>query len=333
MGSISTSPVASGSVSWTDDTPPSDATAPSGRTWSVVAISADGLLMAASDGLVLDTQYQGGGSWIQQPQGPGANAIAITGAEAIGAGPGISVAGLPTAWGSGPGNPGTNYQQVFANGTGPYAFTPNDGIAKYSALIISTANTYHLDADMLARQIMKESAYKPDIVSPAGAKGIMQFMPGTVHDLHVGDPMNPWSAIPSGAAFDAQLTERFNGNLGAALAGYNMGQNGFAGWLNAWQAAGKPPITPTTGAVSGTLGTISQETWDYSYVITGRNLNQWLVPGYSLIAGGAGGVFLSRNAGQKWIRQSPSLASPVVAISVDGLYAVAADGASLWTYN
>src|SRR5205814_6611619 len=59
-------------------------------------------------------------------------------------------------------------------------------------------------------------------VSPKGAEGIAQFMPGTAAERGLANPFDPEQAIPHAARFLAELKRRF-GNLGMAAAAYNAG--------------------------------------------------------------------------------------------------------------
>lgn len=60
------------------------------------------------------------------------------------------------------------------------------------------------------------------IVSPAGAIGIMQLMPGTAADLGV-NPYDPAQNLQGGTDYLAQLYDQFNGDLNDTLAAYNWG--------------------------------------------------------------------------------------------------------------
>ena len=59
-------------------------------------------------------------------------------------------------------------------------------------------------------------------MSPAGARGIAQFMPGTASARGLADPFDPESAIPKAAELLAEMRNQF-GNLGLAAAAYNAG--------------------------------------------------------------------------------------------------------------
>ncbi len=66
-----------------------------------------------------------------------------------------------------------------------------------------------------------ESNYTPDVVSPAGAIGLMQLMPATADALGV-DPWDPAQAIDGAARVLAIHHERF-GSWDLALAAYHSG--------------------------------------------------------------------------------------------------------------
>ena len=85
------------------------------------------------------------------------------------------------------------------------------------------AATYSLPVDFFTRLIWRESRLQPDAVSPAGAEGIAQFMPGTAALRGLADPFDTATAIDASAHYLADLTAEF-GNLGLAAAAYNAGR-------------------------------------------------------------------------------------------------------------
>lgn len=102
-------------------------------------------------------------------------------------------------------------------------------LADVCARIEKAALERGLPPAFLARLIWKESRFDPDAVSPKGAAGIAQFMPGTARDRGLEDPFDPRSAIPATAHYLADLRKEF-GNLGLAAAAYNAGPNRVRRW-------------------------------------------------------------------------------------------------------
>ncbi|MCI4679342.1 lytic transglycosylase domain-containing protein [Rhodoblastus acidophilus] len=97
-------------------------------------------------------------------------------------------------------------------------------------MIERAAAAHHLPPSFLTRLIWRESSFRAHVVSPAGAQGIAQFMPGTAAERGLSDPFDPEQAIPKAAELLADLRARF-GNLGLAAAAYNGGPQRVANWL------------------------------------------------------------------------------------------------------
>lgn len=106
-----------------------------------------------------------------------------------------------------------------------------DLVARVCALIETHADENGLDAAFLARLLWKESRFDPNAVSPKGAEGVAQFMPGTAALRGLKDAFDIAQAIPASAAYLAELKTKF-GNLGLAAAAYNAGENRIARWLS-----------------------------------------------------------------------------------------------------
>ena len=90
-------------------------------------------------------------------------------------------------------------------------------------VIEDAATDSGVDTGYFARLLWQESLFDPAAVSPAGAQGIAQFMPGTAALRGLADPFNPVDAIRASADYLAELTDRF-GNPGLAAAAYNTGE-------------------------------------------------------------------------------------------------------------
>ena len=104
------------------------------------------------------------------------------------------------------------------------------GIDRVCELIALHAESHGLPKAFFARLIWKESRFDPNAVSPVGAEGIAQFMPGTARMRGLRDPFDPEQAIPASARYLAELREGF-GNLGLAAAAYNAGEARVGRWL------------------------------------------------------------------------------------------------------
>lgn len=68
-----------------------------------------------------------------------------------------------------------------------------------------------------------ESNMNPKAVSPAGAQGLMQIMPGTAGDLGLSNPFDPIASAEAGSRYLGQLAKRYGGNIEKALQAYNFG--------------------------------------------------------------------------------------------------------------
>ena len=121
--------------------------------------------------------------------------------------------------------------------------------------IETAARNRALPVAFLTRLIWRESSFRLDAVSRAGAQGVAQFMPGTAAARGLADPFDPEQAIPKSAELLSELRSRF-GNLGLAAAAYNGGPARVEAWL-----AGR--------------GGLPGETRGYVSIITGRTADDW----------------------------------------------------------
>ena len=133
-------------------------------------------------------------------------------------------------------------------------------------LIDAAAKAQRLPVELFARLIWRESAFRSRAVSPKGAQGLAQFMPGTALERGLGDPFDPEQAIPHSAGYLADLRRQF-GNFGLAAAAYNAG----AGRVQAWMAG---------------AGGLPDETRRYVAAITGLSAESWVARGREDAASG-----------------------------------------------
>ena len=91
-----------------------------------------------------------------------------------------------------------------------------------------------------------ESRFNTRAVSPKGAVGLMQLMPGTAAELGV-DPHNPEANARGGADYLRRMLAMFDNNVELALAAYNAGPNAVI------RHGGVPPYPETRAYVAAVL--------------------------------------------------------------------------------
>lgn len=96
----------------------------------------------------------------------------------------------------------------------------------YADLFQQAGERYGIDPKVLAAVGYVESRFQTDVVSSAGAVGMMQFMPSTAAGMGV-DPRDPASAIDGAARYLRTQIDRF-GSVEMALAAYNVGPGAMA---------------------------------------------------------------------------------------------------------
>jgi hypothetical protein len=100
-------------------------------------------------------------------------------------------------------------------------YDSSDKVMRWGKEIQAASAKYEVDPALIAAVIEQESGGKPDIMSPAGAIGLMQLMPRTAKELGV-NPYDPVQNIEGGAKYLATQLHRF-GSVEMALAAYNAG--------------------------------------------------------------------------------------------------------------
>jgi hypothetical protein len=130
-----------------------------------------------------------------------------------------------------------------ASAGGLPSFVPS----RYREPILRAAARWNVSAGLIAAQIMAESNFNPNAVSPAGAQGIAQFMPGTAASYGLDDPFDAEQAIDAQAHLMSDLLRQFD-SIPLALAAYNAGPGAVAG------CDCVPPYPETQAYVARILG-------------------------------------------------------------------------------
>ena len=99
--------------------------------------------------------------------------------------------------------------------------TGNEQIDSY---VTDAAKRNGIDPLLIYSVMHQESSFKSRAISPKGARGLMQLMPGTAVRFGVTNIFDPQQNIEGGSRYMKFLLDRFDGDLSLALAGYNAGE-------------------------------------------------------------------------------------------------------------
>jgi soluble lytic murein transglycosylase len=149
----------------------------------------------------------------------------------------------------------------------------------YAEIVRTAAGSSRIDADLVWSVMRQESAFDPDVVSPARAVGLMQLLPETaratakaasiVHDD--SKLTSPAQNITLGSLYLREMLDSFGDNVALAVAAYNAGPEAIQRWLA--HAKGEPldvfveaiPFVETRGYVARVLGNLAR----YGYMDRG----------------------------------------------------------------
>lgn len=119
--------------------------------------------------------------------------------------------------------------------------------AVYEPMAREAARKAGLNESIFCRMIEVESGWDPNAMSPVGAMGLGQLMPGTAFELGVDDPFDPQQNLAGAAKYLAKQYKRFGSYL-LALAAYNAGPGAVS------RHGGVPPYRETRRYVRKILG-------------------------------------------------------------------------------
>jgi hypothetical protein len=122
-------------------------------------------------------------------------------------------------------------QLIPAPVTSTFSMTPSQsldgfttGNANVDALIVAAGVRNGVDPVLLYAIMHRESSFHTSAISPKGARGLMQLMPGTAARFGVRNIFDPAQNIEGGARYVRFLLDYFGGDVRLALAGYNAGE-------------------------------------------------------------------------------------------------------------
>jgi hypothetical protein len=98
------------------------------------------------------------------------------------------------------------------------------GNAQVDGYMIDAGTRNGIDPLLLYSIMHQESSFKSRAISPKGARGLMQLMPGTAIRFGVTNIFDPRQNIEGGARYVRFLLDRFDGDVNLTLAGYNAGE-------------------------------------------------------------------------------------------------------------
>lgn len=150
------------------------------------------------------------------------------------------------------------------------------GIEKYSSIIEEASKTFGVPAELIKAMIKEESGGKAGAVSPVGAMGLMQIMPGTAKELGIplSELTDPRRNIFGGAEYMSKKLKETKGDIPTALAAYNAGfgavqkykgqippyretQNYVKQVMGSYRAYGEAAGTSIQGGIHVSVGPIS----------------------------------------------------------------------------
>ena len=125
------------------------------------------------------------------------------------------------------------------------AGTPD--LRQLEAVIRKNARQQGVDEDLVWAVMRHESGFNTLALSPKGAMGLMQLMPGTAAMLGVKDAFNVEQNVAGGVKYLRVCLDYFDQDIDLALAAYNAGPGNVA------KHQGVPPFTETINYVAGVI--------------------------------------------------------------------------------
>ncbi len=135
---------------------------------------------------------------------------------------------------------------------------------RLESLINKYSRYYGVDPYLIRAVMRHESGFNSQAVSPKGAQGLMQLMPGTAALMGVRDPFDPEQNIAGGVGYLRRCLDRFGNNVTLAVAAYNAGPEAVARYCSI------PPYSETQAFVQNVLGTYGSPGANYPGLAAAR---------------------------------------------------------------
>jgi len=120
----------------------------------------------------------------------------------------------------------------------------------YAAKVAELSARFDLSPALIEALVWQESRWRAQALSPKGARGLAQLMPGTARELGV-NPDDPFANLEGGARYLREQLDRFDGDIEKALAAYNAGPG------RVIRSGGIPAIRETQTYVAAVMGRLS----------------------------------------------------------------------------
>lgn len=120
----------------------------------------------------------------------------------------------------------------------------------YRAKVLELSARYDVSPTLIEALVWQESRWRQNAVSPKGARGLAQLMPGTAREMGV-DASDPLANLEGGVRYLRAQLDRFDGDIEKALAAYNAGPG------RVERADGVPQIRETQQYVAAITGRLS----------------------------------------------------------------------------
>jgi soluble lytic murein transglycosylase-like protein len=130
------------------------------------------------------------------------------------------------------------------------SISPTAGPTQWQGRVAELAAKYDISPTLLEAVVWQESRWNTGAVSPVGARGLAQLMPGTARQMGV-NPHDPNANLEGGARYLRLQLDAFDGDIEKALAAYN------AGPARVQRAGGIPAIRETQLYVAAIIARLS----------------------------------------------------------------------------